>query len=70
MVPGGRVIVKVLVERASYTEMFRGPGDHLFSNPGSVDFFAGWKVLDLDTSRLEAPGNTCERPMKFNSKRQ
>lgn len=61
LLPGGVLVVNVLVQGTSFMEMFE-PQEHcLLAEAELLAAFAGWQLLALDRDEFPAPGATCKR---------
>ncbi len=58
LVPGGAMVVNVLVEGTTYMDMFDPRAHCLFPGNFLLTQFAGWQVIDLSHQAFLAPGNT------------
>lgn len=61
VVPGGTMILNVLIEGTTYLEMFDPGGHCLFSSQSIADAFADWRILDDRMEDFPAPGGTIKR---------
>lgn len=58
VLPGGVLVVNVLVRGTTYMEMF-DPAAHCLFEPGAIDArFAGWPLLAAEDAQFDAPGGT------------
>lgn len=58
VVPGGTLIVNVLVRGTTFMDMFE-PGGHCLFEPAALDArFADWTTLAAEEARFDAPGAT------------
>lgn len=60
VLPGGRVILNVLIEGTTFMSMFE-PGNYYLFGPHELEeFFAGWTVLASSQQTFPAPDGKCK----------
>lgn len=58
LVPGGTMVVNVLIEGTTYMDMFDPEAHCLFPKDFLQTRFAGWQVISCDLQDFAAPGDT------------